>query len=134
MLKVFEFQKIHDTWMQISLDSTIWSLSDATFEVLRAQHWFDAILLIDDTISSDLFSYRLVHLCNANAIKITNKGVSLNGSNKMFNNTTQQNVNSWKNLMIIQLSQALLQREVCIHIINYENWFQLKAQIKMIEL
>lgn len=99
--------------MQISLDARISSLADATFEMLRVQHWFDAILLIDDSASSDLFSYRLSHLCKNVKTKITNKGISLNGANNITKtefNMTQ----TWKNLMIIHLSRALIQREVNI--------------------
>lgn len=44
--------------MQLSLDPPISALADATFSLLKMQHWFDAILLIDDTSASDLFSYR----------------------------------------------------------------------------
>lgn len=49
--------------MQISLDNSINSLADALFELLKVQQWFDAILLIDDTAASDLFSYRFNQIC-----------------------------------------------------------------------
>jgi len=100
--------------MQISLDTPIWSLADAVFEMLRIQHWFDAILLIDDTVSSDLFSYRLSHLCrNSKDNKITSKAVILNGQNNKFTQSNNEVLDIWKNLMIIQLSRVLIQREVC---------------------
>lgn len=47
----------------MSLDPPIQTLADATFELLRDQYWFDAILIIDDSIVSDLFARRLSSLC-----------------------------------------------------------------------
>lgn len=46
--------------MQLSLDPPISALADATFKLLKMNHWFDAIIVVDDTSSSDLFSYRQV--------------------------------------------------------------------------
>lgn len=48
---------------RLSLDLPIDSLADATFELLRAQYWFDAVLIVDDSIMSDMFARRLVSLC-----------------------------------------------------------------------
>lgn len=66
--------------MQISLDPPIAALADATFELLRMQHWFDAILLIDDTAASDLFSYRLSRLCRRTRKKFTQSSPSSSSS------------------------------------------------------
>lgn len=95
-------QAIPETSKQVSLDPPIWSLADSVFEMLRIQHWFDAILLIDDTVSSDLVSYRLSHLC-----KLTNKTItsSISPSNDQIKDV-------WQDLMIIKLSRDLEQREV----------------------
>ena len=93
---------IPDNSKQVSLDSPIWSLADSVYELLRIQHWFDAILLIDDTVSSDLFSYRLNRRC-----KLTNHTIvsSVSPSNDEIKDV-------WQELMIIKLSRDLEQREV----------------------
>ena len=58
--------------LRLSLDPPIQTLADATFELLRAQYWFDAILLIDDSIVSDLFARRLKSLCRAAGVNSNN--------------------------------------------------------------
>jgi hypothetical protein len=100
--------------MQIDLNPPIWSLADAVFETLKIQHWFDAIVLIDDTVSSDLFSYRLSHLCRTGK---DFKKISKVVSNK-FIKSNDNVLEVWKNLMIIQLSRGLIQREVSLSIYN----------------
>lgn len=54
------------TSLKLSLDPPIQSLADATFELLRAQYWFDAILIVDDSVVSDLFARRMSSLCRNN--------------------------------------------------------------------
>lgn len=112
--------------MQISLDPPISSLADATFELLRMQHWFDAILLIDDTAASDLFSYRLTRLCRKNKRKFNSNLVSAPG--KPYDDSPWQaqpppNKDAqdyhifdsiWSRLKVIQLSKNLLPKEVSL--------------------
>ena len=114
---------LHSNAMQISLDPPISSLADATFELLRMQHWFDAILLIDDTAASDLFSYRLTRLCRKNKRKIIRSNYSqfslFNSSNiikRSHERKRTRNYNMfdsiWSRLQVIQLSKNLLSKEV----------------------
>lgn len=35
------------------------SLADATIRLLQMQHWFDSILVIDDSAASDVLSFRM---------------------------------------------------------------------------
>lgn len=126
----------------MSLDPPISSLADAAFELLWMQHWFDAILLIDDTAASDLFSYRLNRLCRNNRskkYKSTNSPSSSSSSSPLNSPETlippyehqhyhSRSTNSqqfdnnfyfldsvWNRLEVIQLSKNLLQNEVSIN-------------------
>ena len=58
ILSLSQQGKIGASSMQLSLDPPISALADATFKLLKMNHWFDAIIVVDDTSSSDLFSYR----------------------------------------------------------------------------
>ena len=51
--------------LHLSLDPPIQTLADATFKLLRKQYWFDALLIIDESIISDQFARRLNSLCNS---------------------------------------------------------------------
>ncbi|XP_053206425.1 uncharacterized protein LOC128390693 isoform X2 [Panonychus citri] len=96
---------IHEeTAGQVSLDPPISSLADAAFELLWMQHWFDAILLIDDTAASDLFSYRLNRLCRNNRSKKST-------NSQQFDNNFYFLDSVWNRLEVIQLSKNLLQNE-----------------------
>lgn len=125
----------------LSLDPPISSLADATFQLLQMQHWLDAILLIDDTTASDLFSYRLHRLCKNNQRKEV-RTVQSDSSKKSFSsfadnsdwnyddvsrdkyentfNYDKQSSNKdyhlfdsvWKELLVIQLSKNLYYNEV----------------------
>ncbi|XP_075679952.1 uncharacterized protein LOC142646017 [Dermatophagoides pteronyssinus] len=53
------------TLLHLSLDPPIQTLADATFKLLRKQYWFDALLIIDESIISDQFARRLSSLCNS---------------------------------------------------------------------
>lgn len=108
--------------MQISLDPPISSLADATFELLRMQHWFDAILLIDDTAASDLFSYRLTRLCRKNKKKFSSTlgQAAVKQSDALIKKLTVENEpqdyyifdSIWSRLKVVRLSKNLLPKEV----------------------
>ena len=69
--------------LHLSLDPPIQTLADATFELLRDQYWFDAILLVDDSIVSDLFARRLSALCrNGNGNGHSGNGDSRGGKRR----------------------------------------------------
>nr|XP_046909690.1 uncharacterized protein LOC124491120 [Dermatophagoides farinae] len=51
--------------LRLSLDPPIQTLADATFKLLRTQYWFDALLIIDESIVSDQFARRLTSLCDS---------------------------------------------------------------------
>lgn len=53
-----------ETSLHLNLDPPIQTLADATFELLRIQYWFDALLIIDESLISDLFARRLSALCD----------------------------------------------------------------------
>ncbi|XP_054162601.1 glutamate receptor ionotropic, NMDA 3A-like [Oppia nitens] len=100
-------EQMFDTSKRISLDPPIWSLADAVYEMLKIQHWFDAILLIDDSVTSDMFSYRLSHLCKVNRNgQITNQVISANTFNNMYVDTKL-----WQKPMTILFPRGLKQRD-----------------------
>lgn len=115
--------------MELSLDPPVSSLADATFELLRSQNWFDAILIIDDSTASDVLSYRLRRLCRRKQrfpgargephvpIVYAGKGEHYEARRqKWIAKTKGQEYrrmdSAWSRLKVIQLSKNLLQKEV----------------------
>lgn len=103
--------------MQISLDTSIVSLAKATFDLLTAQHWLDAILVVDDSAESELFSYRLSHFCQSknNIVyknNINNNKINGNLNGKEISKTQNHTFEPWKNLKTIHLSRGLNNQDV----------------------
>lgn len=95
-----------------SLDPPIQMLAVATFELLREQYWFDAILITDDSIVSDLFSRRLSSLCKR---RVTVSSDSVNYSRmrrqRSTTSTSSYDTMAWMEFQRSSLKQSMFREE-----------------------
>lgn len=97
--------------LESSLDIDTGDLAEASFHLLRAQEWFDAILILDDSSSSDRLRFKLSNLCKSSLNPTTGSSSS---SSSASNPTTASSsfASVWNRLMTVQVSKSLLQNEV----------------------
>ena len=106
----FQGKKISDfSLLESSLDMDIGDLADAAFNLLRVQEWFDAILILDDSSTSDRLRFRLANLCkSSSSTSNPSQSLELGGSRSHL----KPGSSVWNRLMTVQVSNSLLQNEV----------------------
>lgn len=87
----------------------IGDLADASFNLLRVQEWFDAILILDDSSASDRLRFRLANLCKSFS---SNPGESFKLQQGSGSRRYKPGPSVWNRLMTVQVSNSLLQNEV----------------------
>lgn len=107
--------------MESSLDLDIGDLADATYNLLRIQEWFDAILILDDSSASDRLRFRLANLCKSSS-STPNPSESFELQQDSRRPHSKSGSTLWNRLMTVQVSNSLLQNEVSGVNVAWRDW------------
>lgn len=92
----------------------IGDLADASFNLLRVQEWFDAILILDDSSASDRLRFRLANLCKSFSSTLNPSESSSFELQQGHRRHSNLGSSVWNRLMTVQVSNSLLQNEVSL--------------------
>ena len=128
MNRFLQEQKTDDfRLLESSLDMDIGDLADASFNLLRVQEWFDAILILDYSSASDRLRFRLTNLCKS-SFSTSNPSESFELQQDRQHSRLKSGYSVWNRLMTVQVSNSLLQNEVSANMTNEDHFLKQDGQ------
>ena len=93
--------------LDAELGMTLESLAEATFQLLKMQNWFDSILVVDDSVASEILAFRLSFLFQRHFRKSRRTPALLEAA------SYPRPLESTRNrLQVIKISESLTEKEV----------------------